>query len=663
MSAVKYFATAVVFCFSASAFAAGADAVSLVHYESLQRLDVQGVGSLDNQKTSVAGPVDVTFDAFGRTFDLELTPNRNLLNAIAGAGGPVPYRGRIAGNSESWVRIVMADGVPGGLIWDGQELFAIERPGDNAAGASHSIVFRLADAVIAPGSMTCGTGGASFSSGATMYKTLANELVAASQAPGAVSEINIGTIGDFEFFGVHGADSDTAIMERMNNVDGIFSTEVGVQINVPLIETFTDASDPFSDELNASLLLDEVATYRANTSAQNANGLTHLWTGRDVENDSGGSSTVGIAFTGALCRTQFGAGLSEGDGSAAFDSLVAAHEIGHNFGATHDAQSGSACEDEAGTFLMAASLNGSDQFSQCSKDQMADDIANARCITALPSVDMRIDGDDPTVLLGNTATVTIDVANAGTIQATNVTADISLPGNVSLISVATSIGSCVDNGGVVNCNIGDVDGTGSALVTLTSDTTGVGVGQFNASVSADVDDNVTNNQGTALLTVQPAVNLGISGPSLRSVNLNQSATLVASFSNTSVLGATGVTLSIDLSPGLRADSASWPIGSCTVAANQVDCTAPSFASGETTSLSLGITAIAEGTSSVSFDMSSAEADADTSNNTATATVNVGAAQAEDNSGSGSTGVLFLILLAMLNAYRKLVPYSMGPRPK
>jgi uncharacterized repeat protein (TIGR01451 family) len=276
---------------------------------------------------------------------------------------------------------------------------------------------------------------------------------------------------------------------------------------------------------------------------------------------------------------------------------------------------------------------------------------------------MRIDGDDPTVLLGNTATVTIDVANAGTLPATNVTADISLPGNVSLISVATSIGSCADNGGVVNCNIGDVAGTGSALVTLTSDTTGVGVGQFNASVSADVDDNVTNNQGTALLTVQPAVNLGISGPSLRSVNLNQSATLVASFSNTSILGATDVTLSIVLSPGLRADSASWPIGSCTVAANQVDCTAPSFASAETTSLSLGITAIAEGTSSVSFDMSSAEADADTSNNTATATVNVGAAQAEDDSGSGSTGVLFLILLAMLSAYRKLVPYSIGSRPK
>ena len=61
-------------------------------------------------------------------------------------------------------------------------------------------------------------------------------------------------------------------------------------------------------------------------------------------------------------------------------------------------------------------------------------------------------------------------------------------------------------------------------------------------------------------------------------------------------------------------------------------------------------------------MTSAEADADPSNNTAIATVNVGAIQEEDD-GGGSTGALFLFLLAMLSCYRKLVPYSMGSRPK
>ena len=68
---------------------------------------------------------------------------------------------------------------------------------------------------------------------------------------------------------------------------------------------------------------------------------------------------------------------------------VVAHEIGHNFGAPHDGETGSACESQAGDWLMSPRLNGVDQFSQCSLNEMADDIARASCITALPSVDMQ----------------------------------------------------------------------------------------------------------------------------------------------------------------------------------------------------------------------------------------------------------------------------------
>ena len=152
-----------------------------------------------------------------------------------------------------------------------------------------------------------------------------------------------------------------------------------------------------------------------------------------------------------------------------------------------------------------------------------------------------------------------------------------------------------------------------------------------------------------MLTVQPAVNLGISGPSTRQLDVDQSATLVASFSNTSILDATGVTLSVSLTSGLRADSASWPIGTCTVAANQVDCVATNFDAQSTTTLSLGITGIADGANSVSFDMSALEADADPSDNTASATVNVGNVD-DDDGGSGSVGLSFLLLLALLGTW-------------
>jgi len=654
MTAIRWLAAWAILSFSISALAFEAGAISLSHHETLQRLSIQGHATDGSQKLATAGPVQMSFDALGRSFELQLSPNNNLLSVAreVSANGIVPYRGQLAGNDDSWARIVIADGVPTGLVWDGTELFAIEGPGDNIAGSDSMIIYRLADAVIAPGSMTCGSSDL-FGNGSAVYKSLVSELnVAKEQAQGAVSFINIGAVGDAEFFGLHGTNSQQAILERLNNVDGIFSAELEIQIDVPIVQVFSDAAAagyPFSNTVAAGDLLDELAAYRNAEPNQNVNGLTHLWTGKDVEGDLGNTTTVGIAFTGALCRRQFGAGLSEGSNDPMLDSLIAAHEIGHNFGAPHDGTPGSACESETGNFLMAASLNGSNQFSQCSKDQMADDIAAASCITPLPSVDMRVglNGQDPTILLGNSATVTFDVANAGTLPAANVAADVTLPGNVSLISAAASQGTCMDGGGVVNCAIGDVSGISTVTITLTSNTTAVGIGTFDASVTADIDDNLTNNQGSAMLTVQPAVNLVITPPSAQQVNVDQSTTLTALLQNTSILDATGVTLSVSLASGLRADSASWPLGSCTVTTSQVDCVGATFDAQSSATFSVTVTGLTEGAKAVNVSMASVEADADPSNNSASATVNVGTV--EEDSGGGSFGFAFLLLLGLVSS--------------
>jgi hypothetical protein len=645
--------------------------ISLSHYEPLQRLNVQRTSTDGSQKITTSGPVDLSFDAFGRSFELQLSPNSRLLDAARdiATGSVVPYRGQLAGNGNSWVRIVIADGLPAGLIWDGSELFAIERPGNNIAGSGSAIIYRLADAFIEPGSMTCGAGD-SLTNGGAIYKSLAVELSAVSaQAAAAGTEIYIGAVGDAEFAGIHGTGSKQAILERLSNVDGIFSAQVGVQIYLqdPLVQVFTDsgaASYPFSDTVIAGDLLDELAAYRNSQPNQYANGLTHLWTGKDVEGTGGNRSTVGIAFSGGigqggglvLCSRRFGAGLSEGRGNPTFDSLIAAHEIGHNFGAPHDGTTGSACEAVSGNFIMAPSLSGGtiSEFSQCSLDQMADDIAQAEiegCIKPLPSVDMSFGLDDPApdVLLGNSATVTFDVVNVGTELARNVSADFTLPANVSLILAAASMGSCTDGAGVVSCAIGDVDGSTTISVTLTSDTVAVGSGTFNASVTADIDDDTTNNQSSVTLTVQPAVNLAVTPPSTRQLSIDQSTGLTALLENTSILDATGVSLSISLSAGLRADSASWPLGTCTVSGSQIDCEGANFAAQSNTTLSIGVTATTEGSKNINFSMSSTEDEADPANNTASATVNVAPPQ-EESSGGGA--VLWLLPLLGLFAFRR-----------
>jgi len=638
--------------------AAQSATISLSHHEPLQRLNINGASVDGSQKIGATVPVVMSFDALGRSFELQLSPNARLLDTARDLAGNAvtPYRGQLAGNDSSWVRIVIADGAPAGLIWDGSELFAIERPGDNVVGSDSTIIYRLADAIIAPGSMTCGAGG-SLTNGGAVYKTLTAELTATTaQATGAVSEIDIGIVADGEFFGRHGNNSNQRIIDRMSLVDGYFSEQVGIQINWPLVQVFSDSvTDPFTDTLVAGDLLVELRDYRDGEPNQHVNGLTHLWTGRNVESDTGNSSTVGIAYTGALCSRRFGAGLSEGRGGATFDSLVAAHEIGHNFGAPHDGTPGN-CESvdvSSADYLMEPSLTNSSTFSQCSLDEMSDDIANASCITPLPSVDMSFGLDDPlpAVLLGNTATVTFDVVNAGTLPASNVMVDFQLPANVSLISAAASMGSCTDGGGMVNCAIGEVQGTTTITVTLTSDTVAVGSGTFNASVSADIDDDSTNNLSSLTLTVDPAVNLSITPPTARQVRVDQSTALTTLIENTSILDATDVSLSATLSSGLRADSASWPLGTCTVSSNQVDCVGTNFTALSNVTLSLGVTALTEGTKTVNFSMSSTEDEANPADNSASVTVNV-SAPAQEESGGGGAGLWLLPLLGLLALRRR-----------
>ena len=641
------------------------DNVTLLHYESLQQLNVEKHSNSDNQKLqAAAGPADIQFNALGKNFDLELQTNTPLLSAMTPedrASGIMPYRGHIAGNPDSWVRIVVVDDMPSGLIWDGEELFAVEAPGDSVVDTASPIIYRLADAAIAPGTMSCETRSPrgfakpptspKVNAGA-MYRSMLTELKTSMvQGPGAVSQIDVGIIGDFEFTNARGSNANAAIVTRMNNVDGIFSQQLGVQINIPTIVTFDNANDPFSDETEAGRLLDELAAYRQNTPAQNSLGLTHLWTGKNLD-----GTTVGIAFVGAICNSGFGAGLSEGRGNATFDSLIAAHELGHNFGAPHDSTPG-ACQSTPANFLMAPNVNGSDQFSACSITEMQDNVARAPCITPLPTVDVTVGNDNQaaTVLLGNTATVTFDISNSGTAEATNVNADVSLPTNVSLLSAAASVGTCTNGAATASCSLGNIAENASVSVTVTATTTAVGIGNFTATVTATDDNNAGNNQNSVPITVDPAVNLQVGVPTARQVVVNQSTTISATLQNTSTISATNLNLTVTLDSGLRADSATWSIGTCTVAAQQIDCQAASLDAQTSSNLQLGVTGTTIGSSNYTITAEATQADVNPANNSATSSVNVTTAPSGgsgDESGGGVAGFALLFLLTLIGLFRQ-----------
>lgn len=651
MQAIKWTLVVAILAVASVLFAAESDDVIVSHYEPLQRLSIRSAADktdFSNQKIQQATPVALSFDALGRTFDLQLEPNAGLLRAASRdelLSGVAVYRGHMADHPGSWARIVVFNGVPRGLVWDGNEMFAIEAPGDSLLAVNAPVIFRLADAVITPGSMTCGTADLA-GNGAMVYSQLVDELgTSVSQAPGAVSEVTLGAIADFAFTNDKGGDAGAvaALTSRLNIVDGIFSEQVGVQINVQSWETYSDVNDdPFTGATDPRMLLDELSAYRRVTPAQNTLGLTHLYTGRNLD-----SSTVGIAWRGGICSNEFGAGLSEGRGSATFDSLIAAHEIGHNFNAEHDGEAGTPCASEPETFIMAPAVNMNPQFSACSIAIMEAWAASRSCVTTLPVVDMSValNNQSATVLLGANTVLDYELRNNGVSPASSVAADFTLPGNLSLGSVTTSAGTCNSGAGTVSCTFGDVPGMTSRTVSIAVTPSSLGAGILNAVVSADVDERPANNQSAVLLTVNPAVDLVVNTPTSAPVLVNAVTTVTAVLENRSILGATAVTLSISLGNGLQANAASWPLGACTFTAQQVDCVAAGFAAQSNATLTVDVMGVSPGSKNITVTLASVEAEANPANNSVIGSVRVNSANGKDE-GGGTTSPIFLLMLAL-----------------
>jgi hypothetical protein len=237
-----------------------------------------------------------------------------------------------------------------------------------------------------------------------------------------------------------------------------------------------------------------------------------------------------------------------------------------------------------------------------------------------------------------------------------------VPDNFSLESASTTFGTCTSGAGIVDCTYGTVIGNDSRTVTLTVDATDVGDGIFTANVTADTDVNASNDQRSTTLTVNPAVDLAVNAIAAAQVNLDQQISVSIALENRSVLDASEVEISISLNNGLRADTASWALGTCTVTDRQVDCEATAFAGLSDATLNLALTGTATGSSNYTVSLTSSDDDSATSNNSVTASVQVGTMNNtgggdSSSGGGGAAGYLLLILLGArtYGARRRIFP--------
>lgn len=625
--------------------------VVVSHFEPIQQLQFVTTDTKTQSFRADAPRAAATrldFEALGQRFEFELQVNERVaasLPATVGNADIRVYRGELRDKSGSWARIVMFEGRPSGVFSDGTAMYAIESPGDSSLSVDTPVVFRLADALIAPGTMSCGTASLTGPASSVAREITRSSKAALAKGPGALSEIVVSAIADFEFTSARGGESAAraAIAARMNNIDGFFSAQVGVQITAKQpIETHADSNDPFTDTTESEKLLDELSMYRSDTPFHSDAGLTHLWTGRDLDD-----TTVGIAWRGALCSDYFGTGLTEGNAGPLIDSLIAAHEIGHNFNAEHDGEPDTSCPDETANFIMSASVSGSQTFSDCSIAVMQVDATAASCVTALPTVDVGIaNASDLDVLLLDVPTdIDYQVSSNGTLEVPGVTASIQVPNSLLLNSVSASAGSCIDGAGTVDCDIGDLEGLGNATITLSVTPATVGNGALSAIVSTTGDDErAGNNQVSSAYSIVAPVDLIARQPTAPDVVLESNTTVTAIIENTSAVDATGVSATLVLQNGIEAVSASWPVGSCTITAQQVDCQANSLTAMSSSAVTMTVSSNMLGPREVTVTVASAEPDANPQNNVVTGVVRVKDAQSQkDDSGSGSLHPILLLI--------------------
>lgn len=296
------------------------------------------------------------FSAVGSQFDLELdrievlTDNAELVLGTADGMKPLPrpdvvlLSGIVAGDAESRVFISYSPYGTNGYIQHQGEMIAISTgPYQHEQNLVEAL--RTADVqdLIDPNAInqTCGY---------TLGDANLEPVGVPDQFddhPGARGGTTCRIAGiavesDYEFtdrlFSGNTNASAAYLITLVAAISEIYERDVDTRLAIPFLRVWADNSDPY--EATTGDPLDQVRNHWNASMGHVDRTVTHFFTGR--QNTSYG----GVAYVGVLCNGSYGYGVSAYlDGSFPYplvdhnfgnwDVVVAAHELGHNFGTGH----------------------------------------------------------------------------------------------------------------------------------------------------------------------------------------------------------------------------------------------------------------------------------------------------------------------------------------
>lgn len=307
-------------------------------------------------------PVDL------RSYRFRATTRSGGERRIVYKSPPKTFKGTLVGDSESVVRLSITKSGLRGYVRSGENwTFIRPMPPSVALSEGEHLVFTDADL----GDRVVGTCAAvrPLTDGALLTEPVSSPSPSVAAAELGVLELAVDA--DFEYFSRYGTDSVTEIESVLNEVDGIFGSDLGLRIELVHINVWEDPSDPY-ESTDPDVLLDELRSYWTTNMGSVNRDAVHLITGKDLDN-----LTVGLAFLDAVCRS-FAYGLTQDLNPASLVPLVVAHELGHNLGAEHDP------DGSTPRYIMYPSISGTNlsEYSPESQSQISSYLATVSCVEA-----------------------------------------------------------------------------------------------------------------------------------------------------------------------------------------------------------------------------------------------------------------------------------------
>ena len=191
--------------------------------------------------------------------------------------------------------------------------------------------------------------------------------------------VEVATEADYQFVQALGGSvaANREILGILNQVEGVYQSELLLRLQVTFQHAWEMEDDPYTGTNTFDLFTEFLDHWNKTFRDKKNYHLAHLWTGRTL-------SPAGLAGLATVCLDRSSSyGVSTWSTSLTGKYNLSAHEIGHNFGATHPHEHNppvAGCHD---TIMQFAS--GDLTFCEFSRQEIATYLeSNNQCLTALP---------------------------------------------------------------------------------------------------------------------------------------------------------------------------------------------------------------------------------------------------------------------------------------